>query len=180
MKLLENNEIYLRALEPEDLDALYRWENDTEIWQHGSTITPYSRFSLHNYLNNSLTQDIFQSHQLRLIIGGRLNHKLLGTIDLYDFDPIHSRAGVGLLIDKNYRRQNIGFQALNLMWEYATRILNLQQLYAYIPKNNEPSYRLFLKCGFVESGLLESWLKTNSGFEDVWIMQKKPTFAPKQ
>ena len=33
MKLLENERIILRALEPEDLDVLYRWENDASLWQ---------------------------------------------------------------------------------------------------------------------------------------------------
>ncbi|MDR1683767.1 MAG: GNAT family N-acetyltransferase [Candidatus Symbiothrix sp.] len=171
MKHLENDKIVLRALEPEDLETLYRWENDTEIWRHGSTLTPYSRFALRDYLNNSLTQDIFQSHQLRLVIVSKENRNCLGTIDLYDFDPIHSRAGIGILIDKNYRRQNIGLQALELMKNYASAILNLQQLYAYISTSNEASYRLFIKSGFSESGLLKDWVKTDNGFEDALILQ---------
>jgi diamine N-acetyltransferase len=47
---VENNlhyqDIYLRALEPEDLDFLYQIENDSSIWQYGANKAPVSRFCL--------------------------------------------------------------------------------------------------------------------------------------
>ena len=36
----------LRALEPDDLDTMYRWENDTNIWRVSGTTAPFSRHSL--------------------------------------------------------------------------------------------------------------------------------------
>ena len=38
MALLENERVCLRALEPEDLELLYRWENDSELWEVGNTL----------------------------------------------------------------------------------------------------------------------------------------------
>ena len=35
--------IRLRAIEPEDLDLLYLIENDTRLWNVGTTNVPYSR-----------------------------------------------------------------------------------------------------------------------------------------
>ena len=169
--LLKNETILLRALEPEDLDCLYRWENDAELWQHGSNLTPYSRFALRDYLSDALTQGILQSRQLRLMIVETNSQQPVGTIDLYDFDPIHARAGIGILIDKTYRGKGLGLQALELMHEYASRILFLNQLYAYVPKNNLPSYQLFLKSGYEETGILKSWLRTAEGYLDVCFMQ---------
>ena len=106
------------------------------------------------------------------MITDQISAQSVGTIDLYDFDPIHSRAGIGILIDSEYRRQNIGFQSLTLMEEYALHVLHLHQLYAFIPKKNEASYRLFLKSGFKVSGTLQDWLNTENGFEAVECMQK--------
>ncbi|MCL1938501.1 MAG: GNAT family N-acetyltransferase [Candidatus Azobacteroides sp.] len=170
MAQLENDFIGLRALEPEDLDELYRWENDVDIWLHGSTLVPYSKYALRDYLMRS-TQDIFQSRQLRLMIVERTSGISIGTIDLYDFDPVNLRAGIGILLDGNYRKQGFGFQALQLMQIYAFRFLSLKQLYAYVPASNLPSCRLFLKSGYRESGLLQSWIKTVDGFADVYLMQ---------
>ena len=46
MNYLTGKQIELRAVEPEDLDALYRWENDSSLWIYGSTVSPFSRYLL--------------------------------------------------------------------------------------------------------------------------------------
>jgi diamine N-acetyltransferase len=172
MALLQNETILLRALEPEDLDFLYRWENDAELWQHGSTLTPYSRFALRDYLSGVLAQDIFQSKQLRLMIVELNSQQPIGTVDLYDIHPLHIRAGIGIFLDEAYRGKGFSPQALQLMHEYASRVLLLHQLYAYVPTHNLPSYQLFRKSGYEEVGILKSWLKTVDGYLDVCFMQK--------
>lgn len=48
--LLSNDRVRLRALEPEDLELLYRWENDPELWEVGNTLAPYSRYILKEYI----------------------------------------------------------------------------------------------------------------------------------
>ncbi|GHT72586.1 N-acetyltransferase [Bacteroidia bacterium] len=170
MAFLENNKIRLRALEPEDLGVLYRWENDTALWHHGSTLTPFSKYVLRDYIANS-SQDIFQTRQLRLLIVEKQTETPVGAIDLYDFDPVNLRAGVGILIDSAYQRQGFGLQALQLIKNYASQVLFLKQLYVVVPQSNEPSYRLFQKSGFETAGILKDWIKTPEGFVDAYIMQ---------
>jgi len=170
MAYLENGQIKLRALEPEDLDALYKWENDADLWNCGATIAPYSKFAIKEYIADSRV-DIFQSKQLRLMIVWKDNGESVGTIDLYDFDPINLRAGVGILIDAAYRGKGIGKQALQLMKDYAFDFLLLKQLFAYVPKQNEISLQLFSKAGYSNTTYLKEWIKTNAGFEDVYVMQ---------
>ena len=171
MAYLENGNLLLRALEPEDLDILYEWENNSEIWKYGSTLAPYSKFALHDYLNNSL-QGIIQTRQLRLMAIEKKSNIAVGTVDLYDYDPIHQKACVGILVDTKFRRKGYGREILNLTADYAFSFLHLNQLYAYIPLSNTSSYNLLCKCGYEQSGLLKSWHKTSKGFEDVWVMQK--------
>jgi Acetyltransferases, including N-acetylases of ribosomal proteins len=170
MGFLETDRISLRALEPEDLEVLYKWENDSRLWQNGSTIAPYSKFVLHDYLKNSL-HDIFQSRQLRLIVEEKKSGKPIGTIDLFDYDPINQRAGIGILLDEDFRNRGYGAETLHLIEDYAFRFLQLNQLYAHIPASNIPSMKLFEKCGYIHSGNLTSWIKTSGGFEDVHLMQ---------
>jgi diamine N-acetyltransferase len=169
--LLESENIKLRAVEPEDLDVLYRWENDTELWKYGSSLAPYSKFSLKEYIKKSCS-DLLIHRQLRLMAVYRHNNTTIGTIDLYDYDPINLRAGVGILIDKNYRNLGLGKEILSLLSEYATQILHLHQLYAFIPVKNKVSIALFLSCNYKKSGILHDWLKTDKGFEDVAVMQR--------
>jgi Acetyltransferases, including N-acetylases of ribosomal proteins len=171
MGFLETERITLRALEPEDLDVLYRWENDSRLWQNGSTLTPYSKFALRDYLEKSLRDTIFQSGQLRLIVEEKVTRNPIGTIDLYDYDPINQRAGVGILLDEDFRKQGYGTEVLSLVEDYAFRFLLLNQLYAYVPVSNTPSVKLFEKCGYVHSGILKSWIKISGGFVDAHLIQ---------
>lgn len=100
MITLKGKHIYLRALELEDLEFIHQVENDESIWEISSTITPYSKFLIKQYLENA-HKDIFEVKQLRLVISS-YNDDALGLIDLFDFDFRNKRVGVGILI-KNLR-----------------------------------------------------------------------------
>ena len=165
---LENDKIKLRALEPEDLDNFYKWENDVDLWSMGCTLEPYSRFELKQYILSQ--KDIYEAKQLRLIIEYKVDNNAIGTIDLYDFDPHNRRAAVGIMIDRNYQQNGLASEALSLLCEYSFSFLKLHQLYAYIPVKNEPSKKLFVRCGFVDRGLLSDWLQTTKGYEDVQLV----------
>ena len=170
MAFLKNDNIILRALEPDDLDILYEWENNSELWKYGSTLTPYSKFALRDYLTNSL-QGIIYTRQLRLMAIDKKTNLAVGTIDLFDYDPVDQKACIGILVDSKYRGKGWGEEMMNLTAEYAFNILHLNQIYAYIPISNTGSYNLLCKCGYIQTGLLKSWHKTSKGFEDVYFMQ---------
>lgn len=167
---LSNETLLLRALEPTDLDILYKWENDTSLWEVGNTITPYSRAQLWEYLKD-YDGDIYKSHQLRLMITIGFSGESIGTIDFYDFDPFNNRAAIGILIDKEHQGKGYGMQAIELTNRYAEAYLGLRQLIAIVPTKNEHSAKLFSKCGFEISGILRAWLKTGSDYSDANLMQ---------
>ena len=169
MSLLENNTIRLRALEPEDLDMHFRWENDPALWEYGSTLSPFSRYTLKQYIAEA-GSDIYEHKQLRLIIELKETNSAVGTVDLYDFDPHHRRAGVGILVDPAHQKKGIGKEALNTLCIYAFSFLKIHLLYAYIPITNTPSLRLFEQCGFETMGLLKDWLRTTNGYTDVSVV----------
>lgn len=169
--LLKNKDIVLRAVEPEDLEILYRWENSTVLWYHGNTLAPYSKLVLRQYINDSLEMDIYQSKQLRLMIDLVEEKVTIGTIDLYDIDAHNRRAGIGILIDDDYRRRGFAKQALELMSNYAFDFLCLHQIYAYIAQSNTNSISLFEKAGYQSVGILKDWLQRGEEFEDVYLSQ---------
>ena len=168
--MLENNQIKLRSLEPEDIELLYLWENDTNLWQNGNTLAPWSRYSLRKYIEESY-QHIYDIKQQRLMVVWKENNDAIGTIDIFNFDPFHERAEVGILIEKKYRNKGIGEQVLFLLQEYAFDFLKIKQLYAYIPEENDISLRLFQRCGYLISGKLFQWLRAGNTFQDVYILQ---------
>jgi len=171
--MINQKQIILRALEPGDIDLLYKWENDKQFWQISDTIAPFSKFILQKYLDNSHL-DIYQAKQLRLMIDltEEDNRQTVGAIDLFDFNPIHLRAGVGILIGgKEDRNKGVATFALRELIHYAFSILNLHQLYCNIQAENKISLSLFEKAGFVIVGTKKDWLKSHNGFKDEVLLQ---------
>lgn len=172
-QLLTDGRIVLRALEPIDVDTLYKWENDSSLWSAGVTLAPFSRKQLWDYVNN-YDGDIYAAKQLRLMIdipsdGFPIT---IGAIDLYDFDAVNSRCAIGILIDTPYQHQGYASAALRLIEEYCHTRLSLHQLYCIVAEDNAPSRGLFDKAGFKISGRLKSWIRVASSYTDAYFYQK--------
>lgn len=167
---LANDRIYLRAVEPEDLDVMYEMENDPTMWDISSFTVPYSRFVLKQYIESSQS-DMFADKQLRLMIIRQADNCTLGTIDITDFVPLHSRGAVGIAVHRDYRKEGYASDALHLLCDYAFRFLCVKQLYAQVSADNEASVRLFTSCGFTQTGVLKDWLLTLEGYKDALFMQ---------
>ena len=161
--------VRLRAMEPEDLDLLYRIENDMQLWDVGSTNVPYSRYALHDYIANA-SGDIYADKQVRLIIED-LQSQVVGIVDVVNFDPAHRRAELGLIIEKPYRHRGYAQNAVIQITDYARRVLHLHQLAAYIDVTNEPCIQLFRKLGYHESARLKEWLFDGEEYHDAVVMQ---------
>ncbi|HRY32726.1 MAG TPA: GNAT family protein [Bacteroidales bacterium] len=168
---MKGENIYLRAMEPADVDLLYEWENDPALWHLSNIVAPVSKFTLEQYVFNA-RNDIHADKQLRLII----MHKgetvtPIGTIDLFDYDPLHRRAGVGILLVKSHRQRGYGREALSLLISYAFEMLQLHQLYCNILEDNKVSMKLFLNAGFIICGTKKQWHRTAGRWKDEHMLQ---------
>lgn len=162
--------VLLRAPEPEDLDILYQWENDTSIWYLSNTLVPFSKHILQEYIL-SANQDIYAAKQLRLMIVKIEDKKVIGSIDLFEFDPYNLHAGIGILIDEQFRNQGYASEALEILLNYCFNILNLHQVYCNISSENNKSIALFEKAGFVRSGIKKEWIKLKGKWLDEYFFQ---------
>jgi diamine N-acetyltransferase len=160
---LQAAQTYLRAPEQSDLEVLYNWENDTAVWKVSNTLVPFSRFVLEQYLLNAHL-DLYTNKQLRLIICTK-EHQTVGCIDLYEFEPHHSRAGIGIVIAEEYRNNGFADDALKALITYCFETLCLNQVYC-------ASIKLFENNGFTKTGLKKEWIKIAlNTFENEWTLQ---------
>jgi diamine N-acetyltransferase len=171
MVTLQGEQIYLRALEQKDLDFLYELENNTDVWEVSGTLTPYSKNVLQLYLDNA-HRDLYDVKQLRLVICSK-EDDALGLIDLFDFEPNHKRAGLGIIIlDTEQRNKGIGTEAITLLCNYVFKVLGLRQVYANILEENVASLHLFKKLGFEKVGVKKDWICTTNTFKNEVLLQK--------
>ncbi|GAA4971358.1 GNAT family N-acetyltransferase [Algibacter aquimarinus] len=170
MITLKGENIYLRALEPEDLEFIHAIENDETIWEISNTQTPYSKFLIKQYLEQA-HKDIFEVKQLRLVISS-YEDEPLGMIDIFDFDFKNYRAGIGILIKEPLNREKgIGSEALSMLIDYSFTHLGLHQLYCNISEDNEASFKLFEKQGFSKIGLKKDWNYVNGSYKNEYLLQ---------
>ena len=171
MVKLRGGHIYLRALEPEDLDFIYDIENDISLWELSDTQTPYSRFLIKQYLENA-QQDIFEAKQLRLAVCD-VNNRTIGLIDVFDFDFKNKRAGIGIIIkNESDRFQGYGKEALELLVNYCFKTLHLHQVYSNVAESNVASLKLFKGNGFEKIGLKKDWNFNGHQYTNEFILQR--------
>lgn len=167
---MTSQNLRLRAPEMEDLDQLYDWENDPKFWHLSNTQTPFSRFILEQYILNA-HQDIFTARQLRLMIVLIKSGKTIGMIDLFDYEPLHRRAGIGIMISEKFQNQGFASEALDLIVDYSFNTLMLKQLYCNILPENAASIHLFTKKGFRLIGNKKDWLLIENQWKDEQMYQ---------
>jgi diamine N-acetyltransferase len=168
---MKYKDIKLRALEPEDLELLYEWENDYNYWSISNTVTPFSRYTLKLYLENS-HKSIFETGQLRLMIDHIADKKTIGAIDLFEFEPFHKRAGIGILIaNEEYKKKGFASMSLTCLTKYCFKTLQLHQVYCNIITHNSESIELFKNHGFVQTGIRKEWIYSENGYLDVLMLQ---------
>lgn len=170
MVTLRGEHIYLRALEPEDLDFILSIENNEDYWAISGTKTPYSRQLIKRYLDNA-HKDLYEVKQLRLVISGH-DDQPLGLIDLFDFDFDNRRAGLGIVIrSPSDRKKGYGSEALQLLIAYCFEHLYLHQLYCNVSEDNEASMALFKKQGFKKAGQKKDWNLVDGRYKDEYLFQ---------
>lgn len=170
--MLQEDNIVLRSPELEDVDFLFALENDSRLWHLSNTTIPFSRFDIEQYVLQS-SKDAFASRQIRFMIdkiSGQAKNTI-GAIDLFDLEPKHRRAGIGIMVVEEERAKGLASIALDILIKYAFTTLNLHQLYCNIETDNKNSLRLFENKGFIKVGIKKDWNLRDGNWIDEHILQ---------
>lgn len=168
---MTGNTIHLRAPEFGDIPEMYSWENDPEVWQVSHSIVPLSQFAVEQYILN-YSEEIFVTRQMRLmIVLKEKREQLLGAIDLFDYNPVNRRVGIGLLITSEHRNKGYASEAISLMLNYCFETLNLHQVYCNISADNALSIKLFENNGFEHTGTKKQWIYREKHWIDELFFQ---------
>jgi diamine N-acetyltransferase len=168
--MINNQKVTLRAVAPEDLDFFYKYENSPMLWVYGSRKEPFSKFDLKEYIC-SCDKSIYECGQLRLMIVENETNQTIGTVDLFNFDYHNQRAETGIFITQEFQNQGFGYNAMQLITQYAFEFLVIRQIYSIVTNNNVAAIKLFAKVGFLPSTVIKNWFFHNQKFWDVTLFQ---------
>lgn len=168
--MLKGENIYLRGVEIEDLSFIERVENNPENWLVSGTLIPFSKKSIEEYV--LAIRDLNSDKQCRFIISTIEEDESIGTIDLFEYDSINKRAGIGIIIEEKHRKMGYGSEALNVLCDYAFSYLNLHQIWANIIDSNLASQNLFENNDFKKTAVKFQWIQTNGKWYDAYFYQR--------
>jgi len=149
------------------LNNLLSWENDLINSEFTDFPTFHSKDQWVEFLSSP--HDLFLNNQLRLMI--KTEGEIIGCIDIFDYDLVNSRAGVGVFIDLEWRKKGLAFKSIEQLKLKASSEFLLNQLYATIYSSNKNSLKLFQSSGFVINGTKKQWVRRQEQFEDVHFLQ---------
>jgi diamine N-acetyltransferase len=168
--MLQSSKILLRIPEPSDAAFMLAIENDERYWHLSNNQSPYSLADIEDFIRHS-TANLLVDKQIRLVIVEQSTGEKAGLIDLFEYDPIHSRVGTGMIITEPFRQRGLGIEALRLIIRWLFDVVNVQQLWSNVLSNNEASMKLFKKAGFETTGVKKHWVYYQNEYCDETFLQ---------
>lgn len=150
-----------------DLDQLLLWENNLDNSLYSDNPIFYTREQIEQFLTSD--QDILLDRKIRFMIDS--SGSPIGCIDLFEYDMVNSRAGVGIFIDEKFRNMGFGTKALSLLKSICMKDYFISNLHVNILYTNKESIQLFERAGFTKNGVKENWIRTENSMLDVWFFQ---------
>ena len=162
-------DVYLRALEPSDLDRTWKWHNDQELY--ATLVRPFryvSRAAEEEWIRRKAA---YSQTEIQLAICLKQGDQHIGNISLTDIDWVARHAGVGIFLgEAKYQSKGYGQQAMRLLLRHAFHDLGLHHVYLVVLDDNARAIRLYEKCGFVVEGRLRQHAYKRGQFRDLIFM----------
>lgn len=170
-KKIIGNKLYLKPLDRRDASKKYlNWLNNSQITQFLEVrINPPKKIEdLESFILSH------KNSKNSILFGIYINkRKLIGTIKIDNINNYHQFANIGIMIgDVNFHHKGYGWEAINLISNYAKENLLLRKLYAGCYGSNIASLKTFHKAKFnVVSRIEDYWINNNSKDSNITLMK---------
>jgi len=148
--LLESKRIFLRPLEENDLEILFKWRNDLDFLSSCS-VRRNKAFDLQEFISE-LKRDFSKDRHLQMMILRRRDLHPTGTIYSYNFNGVDKHCFVTTFVDGRYRQSGHGAEAFCVFVSFLFKKFGLFKIYAEIYEYNRESLRIFEHAGFSKEG----------------------------
>ncbi|SHO54611.1 Spermidine N(1)-acetyltransferase [Vibrio quintilis] len=157
-----NDELYLRALERDDLRFVHNLNNNRNIMSYWFE-EPYESF---DELEELYNKHIHDNAERRFVVEDR-NKQLIGLVELIEINYIHRSAEFQIIIAPDYQGNGYASCLIHKALDYSFTILNLHKIYLHVAIENDKAIHLYNKAGFKEEGHLVQEFFINGHYQDV-------------
>lgn len=168
MKEKMKNRVYLRAMEPSDLTFLNQLHNDDEI-NRNTAGNKY--FVSSEYDRDWLDDKMRKTHtQLYLMVCLKETKESIGYLSLSEIDHWNKKLFLsGYTIMSSYAGKGYATEAVKLIIRYAFEEMGMNRIKSMYLDDNETSFHVGEKLGFVLEGTLRDFVYKGGRYHDVRI-----------
>jgi len=149
--MLTGELVRLRALEPADSEAMWRWYHDPEVGRWMDAGPPIS-LAQNIEKGQNRPRNTFEHMQLGIeTLQGKtfIGYVVLGDTDFVRGEAVLQSIAIG---DPAYRGGGYGTDAVRVISRYAFEEMGLHRLTLWVVADNVRAVRAYKKAGFVEEG----------------------------
>ncbi|MFI9385817.1 GNAT family N-acetyltransferase [Kutzneria sp. NPDC052558] len=167
--MLTGKLVRLRALEPSDAEALYRWNADPVVGRWMVNDYPESLAQLTKRLGEDRAPNSY--NKLVLAVETLVDPVPIGVIALTDADPENGRAELDVYIgEASHRNGGYGTDAIRVLCRYGFDQMRLHGICLWVVPENEAARHVYKKLGFVEEGRERERFRRDGRWHDLIVM----------
>lgn len=166
MNIWKGKQIYLRAVEDDDLNNYYlKYEVETHAQRCGDRVLlPYSKALLQERVKKLSLQNPYTEEATLIICNHQ--HQPVGNINVHSLNTIHRVFSYGLGIQKPYRKKGYGKEAIRLLLSFYFYELNYHKVETKVYSFNSASIKLHESLGFIKEGTLRDNIYAKGAYHD--------------
>ena len=168
--MLNGSLAFLRTPDMSDVQFMLDIENDERYWHLSGNTSPFSTEDIERFVTESAS-NLETDHQLRLVIIDIATKNRAGLLDVFEYNPLHKRAGIGIFLHEEFRGKGLAADALRVLIQYLFKIVQLHQIWCNVLVENNSSMQLFLKAGFEQTCIKREWIFHDNQFHDEATLQ---------
>ncbi|NUT37595.1 MAG: GNAT family N-acetyltransferase [Hamadaea sp.] len=160
--------VRLRAFEPEDADALWRWNHDPDVmrWmdQYHVNSLDQARRGLAELKRNEFGDVLYAVETLA-------DAALIGLVQLRDVEPEVGAAELDIYLgEKDYWGKGYATDAMRTVCRYGFDAMRLHRIGLTVVDANEAARKVYAKVGFAEEGRLRDAFRRDGRWYDKIVM----------
>ncbi|MFY0783074.1 GNAT family protein [Peribacillus simplex] len=166
--VLNTERLRLREIRESDAEALYQCLSKDEVTRF------YGQDSLETVgqaqdIVATFAKNYLEKRAIRWGIERMDTQELIGTIGFHAHSPKYRRAEIGYEIHPAHWRKGFASEAVKEIIAYGFNNLDLTRIGAVVFLENQPSSDLLVKLGFIQEGILRSYIYQNGVPHDTYV-----------
>lgn len=160
--------VKLRALEPSEAEALWRWNHDPEVmrWMHDGYAQSVAqvRKSMEERPRNTYGDVLYGIEVLS-------DARLIGLVRLRDTEPELGIAELDIYLgEKDCWGRGYATDAMRAICRYGFQDMRLHKITLTVATENSAAHHVYQKVGFVVEGRLRQVLRRDGAWHDMFTM----------